>query len=442
MTYEKVINYIDSLPRFIPVKTCKGRPLFNLETVTELAKRFDNPQDKIKCVHIAGTNGKGSVTEFLSEILLKSGYKVGTFTSPYLIDIREQTKVDGVMITESEFTEIFIPIIKESEKMYRETGVRPSEFEMDVVASFLHFFNNQCDICIIETGLGGEYDATNIISNPLLCIFTEISKDHMMILGDSLQSISAVKSGIIKEGCLCITGRQTESVMNVLQKKASEMNSVFYIADFPEEQNIGIDGTEFRIKIDGKMEWFETKVTGSYQVENAVLAIAASEELKENGFSNVNIESIRKGLLSTKRPGRFQVIKRDPLIIADGAHNVSGVKVMLDSLKMIFPNRYDSGKGFVFVVGVMEDKEYKIMIEQVVPHAFKIFCVTPKNVRALPALRLSNEFISSGAEAESFENINDALEEAMRTSKNNNMPAIIFGTLYCMGDVLNYFEEK
>lgn len=433
MTYDEVIKYIKSLPPFIPKKTTDGKPLFDLEIVSRLASRFDDPQNKLKCVHIAGTNGKGSVAEFLSEILINSGYRVGTFTSPYLKDIREQTKVDGECITEEEFADVFGEVIDVSEKQVSEGYAAPSEFEMDVVASFLYFLKCSCEICIIETGLGGEFDATNIITDPLLCVFTPISRDHEMVLGKNLESIAKNKSGIIKKGCTCISSPQVACVLNVLHKKADENGSDLMIAEKPENVTSDLSGVSFSYCFEGKQETFETRVSGNYQAGNAALAIAAAEKLKGQGFADIRKDTIKKALLSVRRPGRFEILGRDPVVIADGAHNPAGVTAMLDSLKSLFPERFSAGKGFIFVAGVLGDKEYEEMLKPVIPHVYKVFTVTPDNVRSMQAGKLAKVFSCLGADAEAVENVNEALSKAKSLGAEKDIPVVVFGSLYYMG---------
>ena len=440
MTFKEVIRYLRSLPPFIPRKTVDGRPLFDLVAVRELAVRLGDPQNKLKCVHIAGTNGKGSVAEFLSEILVKSGYRVGTFTSPYLTDIREQTKINGEIISEDDFSDILSRVIKESEIQIKDGFPAPSEFEMDVVASFLYFLKGGCDVCVIETGLGGKYDASNIIENPLLCIFTEISMDHMTVLGDTLSKIAEVKSGIIKNCSLCVSSHQEENVLKVLQSKVRETGSELRIADGPTDVSADPDGTCFKCVFDGKAERFKTNVTGIYQAENASLAVTASQILKSKGFCKISVESVKSGILSVKRPGRFEILSRNPMVIADGAHNRSGVEALADSLKEIFPERYSDGKGFVFVIGLLEDKEYDEMLKPVLPHVFKAYTVTPGNVRAMSALKLDSILKKSGVRSEAAQSVKRAVKKAMDFGAEYDLPVVIFGSLYYMGEVREIFH--
>ncbi len=435
MTYDEIINYIEGLPPFVPVKREDGRPLFDLETVTDLAARLDNPQDRFKAVHIAGTNGKGSTAEFLSEIMISSGYKTGLFTSPYLKCIREQTKVNSEIISKKDFAEVFSDVIEKAEEMKAEGMNAPSEFEMDVCASFLYFAKCKCDIVIIEAGLGGEFDATNIISDPLLCIFTQISRDHMSVLGESLSEIAGVKAGIIKPGCDCLTVKQEREVSAILEKRAKEKGALIKEAPAPEEVRSDLSGVSFIKKKYGEDVRLVLSVTGAYQALNAALAAEAALILKQNGYPGVTADTIKKGLLNVKRPGRFEVICKDPVIIADGAHNVGGVEALLEGLKQIFPDKYKEGKGFVFVAGVLADKEYDEMIDLVTPHAFKVFTVTPGNVRAMPAKILAEVFEEHGADAIPEDDISTALDKAKQTATEKGIPVVVFGSLYYMGSL-------
>ena len=435
MSYEEIIKFIKGLPPFIPLKRDDGRPLFDLEAVTELAYRLGNPQDRLKAVHIAGTNGKGSTAEFLSEIMISSGYKTGLFTSPYLKCIREQTKINSEIISKQDFAEVFSYVIEKAEEMKAEGMKVPSEFEMDVCASFLYFAKCKCDIVIIEAGLGGEFDATNIISDPLLCIFTQISRDHMSVLGESLSEIAGVKAGIIKPGCDCLTVKQESEVSAVLEKRAWDRGARLKEAPEPEEVRSDLSGVSFIREICGEDAKATLNVTGSYQALNASLAIDAALILKQDGYPGVTADTIKKGLLNVKRPGRFEVICKDPVIIADGAHNVGGVKALLEGLKQIFPGNYNAGKGFVFVAGVLADKEYDEMIDLVTPHAFMVFTVTPGNVRAMPAKTLAEVFEEHGADAIPEDDISTALDKAKQTATEKGIPVVVFGSLYYMGSL-------
>ena len=453
MKYDEIIEYLKKLPPFIPVKKDDGSLLFDLDTVSELASRLDAPQDMIRCVHIAGTNGKGSAAEFLTHILIESGYRVGTFTSPYLTDMREQIKVDGKMIPEERLGDLFESIIPVAEDMKRESscldvdkdiGLRykaPSEFEMTVVAAFLYFYRCKCDICIIEAGLGGEYDATNILSNPLLCLFTNISIDHTAVLGDTLESIAGIKAGIIKPGCECISVQQKEEVNKVLRKRAAEKGVSFQTVLKPSVSETDLSGLSFDTQFEGRKHTFRLSVSGSYQAVNASLAIYAAERLRAKGFKKIFLETVRSGLLLTKRKGRFEVLSRKPPIIADGAHNDGGVKALLESLKEVFPQRYRSGKGFVFIAGVMADKDYNAFLGPVIDRAFKVYTVTPDNVRAMPAKALANVFKSMGADAEASADVKEALLSAIETAMDKDMPVVAFGSLYYIGELIECVED-
>ena len=434
MNYDEIIDHIKRLPPFVPVKKEDGSLLFDLETVSELARRFDDPQDKLRCIHIAGTNGKGSTAEFLSRILTESGYRTGTFTSPYLSDIREQICVNGNMISEDDFADIFSDVIREAGIMAGEgTGNSPSEFEMTVVASFLYFLRCKCDICVIEAGLGGKYDATNIIRDPLMCLFTSISKDHTAVLGESLESIASIKAGIIKPGCECISVEQSPEVYEVLKKSADEKDVPFNTADKPENVNVSLSGVSFSKSFDGEICLFKTQVSGTYQAENASFAIEAAQRLKNKGFNNINTETVRRALYEVKRRGRFEVMNTKPLVITDGAHNEGGVDSLLKTLKAVFPENYDKGKGFVFIAGIMADKDYEKLLAPVIRHIYKVYTVTPENVRAMSANELARIFTRLGADAEPAEDVRSALETAKKTARELDMPVIAFGSLYYIG---------
>ena len=434
MTYAEIMTYISELPPFIPVKR-KGRLLFDLRLVTELVHRLGDPQDKLKCVHIAGTNGKGSVAGFLSAILQESGCRVGTFTSPYLEKITEQFQIDGQVIGESEFAEVMSDVVMVSRDMTREGIGTPSEFEMCTAAAFVMFLKGKCDVCVIEAGLGGEYDATNVIKTPLLSVFTPIDIDHISVLGETLTDIAKVKAGIIKKGCACISARQCDEVMAVLEERARELGADLRVADDAVNVMTSLEGTAFTIKIDGAEEEFSLGVVGAFQAKNAALALIAAMMLKSKGFGGISCENIKRGLLKVKRPGRFEVLRRDPVFIADGAHNPAGVRELSVSLKEIFGERK-----LTFIAGMLADKDVGAMVEPLIPFMKKVYTVEPDNPRAMRAEELQKIFEDRGVEAVAAKKIKRAVECALRDAGSEGA-VVAFGSLYYLGEVRSYFES-
>ncbi len=394
-----------------------------LESITDLLERLGNPHLALKCVHIAGTNGKGSVCAFLSSMLTAAGYRTGKYISPNMVRVNERISIDGTEITDAELESIMDEVKSAAEKTKERFGEYPTQFELWTAAAFLYFLRKKCDICVIEVGLGGERDATNVIEKPLLSVITSISFDHMGYLGNTLGEIARCKAGIIKDGCPLVTFRQCDEVMSVFQEVCTERHSQMYLAETPTVHTPS-DGHEI---IDcGGMKGLKLGIRGVYQCENAALAIEAARLLK------VDKDSVRRGLESAANPGRFEVIKgesgRRGTLIIDGAHNESGMQSLMRSLERYFP-----GATPVFIMAMMADKEKSGVIKAMrespcTPE--KIFTVTVKdNSRAMSPEALAECMSVGGFETVPCCDIGDALE------KTKDFPlCVICGSLYLYKD--------
>ena len=426
MTYDEVNKYFNNLKPFVPVAVKPGELLFDLDTVSSLANAMGNPQDKTSCVHITGTNGKGSVAAFISAILKSAGYKTGTFSSPYLSNRTEQIQINGKDISEIDFAGVAGEVIEKAKELSGEN--KASEFEITTVAAFEYFAKEKCDIAVIEVGMGGEYDATNIIKSPLLAVFTGISLEHSQVLGDSVEAITKVKSGIIKENTDVVAMENPEEVLRLLSLKCESLGGSFTKANAPENIECSLSGTEFDCMFEGSKQHFKLTSPGFYQPYNAGAAICAAEILKEKGF-NISLENVKEGLFDVKRPARFELLSKKPVFIADGSHNAAAIDAMLFSLKEMFPD-----KKFIFITGVLRDKDYEEMLEPVLGLGKVFFTVTPHSPRGLPADKLAYYLVNRGVEACSCDSVKEAVDKAFAMSGEDDV-IVAFGSLYYMGEL-------
>ncbi len=403
-----IMNYREAREYIASRKALGIRP--GLERMAELAERLGEPQDKIKIIHVAGTNGKGSVCAMLSSYIVKKGLRVGAYTSPYVSHFNEQIRLDNCNITDEQFAALISEIKPHADIMDSE-GSAPTEYEIMTAAAFLFFYRHNVDYAIIEVGLGGLEDATNIIKAPALSVITSISLDHTNILGDTLEKIAAQKAGIIKSGCpVVISPFQEDGVIEVLFEKATECGSEFIMSRTQvTEFSLSLHGTEFKFG----SRTCRTSLIGAHQAENAVTAVAAIDFLfPEDSSGDMEFECVH--------PARFEIISEEPPVILDGAHNADGAKALRDTLDMLLDD-----VPMVGVMGMLADKNYKTAVRLLAPLFKKIYTVTPDNPRALTAEKLS-ECIAPFTEAESCGNVQEAVEKA----RNSGLPLVVFGSLY------------
>lgn len=354
MRYNDAIGYIHSLYKFGSMP--------GLERITQLLEAVGNPQDSLKFIHVAGTNGKGSVCTMAAKILESAGNKVGLYTSPFILSFRERIQINGKFIPKRSLAALAKKLIN--------TKIVVTEFEFITALAFLYFKSQKCDIVVLETGLGGRLDATNVIKAPLVSVITSISLDHTAVLGDTIEQIAAEKCGIIKQGCKVVSSVQCEQAMSVIKQKAP---NVIVPSDYKAVPS-DFDGQRFIYN----NEEYITSLLGEHQVENAATAI---EAVKASGI-DVSEQDIKNGLETVFHPARMEVIKKQPLIILDGAHNPSGALALEKLIK---------GKNLCAIIGVMADKDFSEVLECTAPHFEKIITVTVKeNPRSLSAEELAN----------------------------------------------------
>lgn len=429
------MNYSEA--RKFVEETTKYGSILGLDTIKTLLGELGNPQDKVKIVHVAGTNGKGSVFTFVKNVLLQAGYHVGRYASPAVFEYREIIQFDGKNITEEEFAKYITTVNMACERMVRNGKHHPTSFEVETALAYLYFSNKPCDIVLIETGMGGETDATNVEKEALCSVITSISLDHMQFLGETIEEIARVKSGIIKENSDVVVANQDESIINVIKSKAEIKNSKVVVANEP--YNIKIDGYitsfDYVTANDTKLS-IKISMMGAYQLINACTAIETLEVLRNKGY-NISDENIIEGMKNAKWPGRMEIINESPLIVIDGAHNPGAAVKLKESIEMYFTN-----KRIAFIMGVLADKDYSKEIKIVAGLAKKIFTITPDNKRALNGKALALAVADSNKNVIFEPTLEEAVKEAEKLYRNNEIDMILaFGSLSYLGDLKNIIND-
>ncbi len=418
MNYTEALEYIHSI--------CWTFTKPGLERISALCEKLGNPQDDLKFIHVAGTNGKGSFCSMLDSVLRHAGYKTGLFTSPYIKVFNERMQFCGENIADDELAEITEYVKPFADSMED----KPTEFELITAIGFEYFKRKKCDVVILEAGMGGRLDSTNIIKSSLLSVITGISLDHTAFLGDTVEKIAAEKAGIIKENGSVLFGGNSKSVEEVIKAKAVEMNADYHFADKAGLEIVSSDlsGSTFNY-----LEFKDVKLPllGLYQPWNAANVLCALEILKLKGFT-VSEEAVRAGLLAARWPARFEIISRDPLIIFDGAHNPEGIETAVASIK-----RYFGNKKVCILTGVMKDKDYNYIAGKFAEISDRAFTITPQNPRALPAEEYAKVLEGVGITASSYASVADALEDAKEYAKASDCALLCLGSLYMYSEVKN-----
>ena len=430
MNERQVFEYLDSL-------RTKGI-VPGLESIRNLLEGLGNPQKKLKFVHVAGTNGKGSVCSFLAGALKCGGYRVGRYLSPTIFEYRERIQVNDRMITKEALARLLERIKAVCEEMVDRGLPHPTAFEVETALGFLYFCEKNCDIVVLETGMGGALDATNIVENTVLCVFASISRDHMQFLGNTLEEIAAQKAGILKPGAVAVSAEQLGSVRLVLQERADHLQLpiTFVDPDAITDRKYGLEKQRFSYHNYTKVE---ISLAGKYQLENAALALEALRALAEKGFP-VSEEKLRKGFRETVWPGRFTVVRKKPLFIADGAHNEDAARRLAESIEFYFTN-----KRIIYIMGVLRDKEYEKIIDLTARYAESVITVTtPNNPRALPAYELACAVSRVCPNVTAVDSLEEAVEMSSLLAGKDDC-VIAFGSLSFLGqlmDLLQYRRRK
>ena len=378
MTYEQAVEYIHS--------TLKFGSVLGLDNIRELLGRLGNPQKRLKFIHVAGTNGKGSTCAFITGILMNAGFSVGMYISPYVHEFNERIQIDRENISDSDLAKCTERVKAAIGEMLADSGEdvsHPTEFEIITAIGFLYFLEQDVDYVVLEVGMGGRLDATNVIDVPHVCAITSISFDHMEYLGDTIEKIAAEKAGIIKHGGICVCyPMQNPQAAYVIEQTCVEQDAVFIFPDEPEIRDMDIYGTIFDY---GRYKNLKIRLLGEHQVYNAVTAIAVIEALCEHWDAEITPDDIYDGLEQATFSGRFEVINDEPLTIIDGAHNTESISAFVKSAE-----EYLADYSRVIVMGMLKDKEYNHCIKAVAEIADVFIATQIDNPRSLPAKEVAN----------------------------------------------------
>ncbi len=445
LEFKEAYSYIEQLDRLGSV--------LGLENMQALMDTLENPQNDIRVIHIAGTNGKGSVGAYLASMLKEVGVKVGRFCSPAVFEVLECWQYDGRNMTEEEYayTVSQVKSACDTLALHPKHPVFPTRFEVETAMAFVYAKNMQVDVLLLETGMGGATDATNVVTNPLACVFTTISRDHMQFLGESLEEIASIKAGIIKPGAFVFSASQDPEVATVLDAKIKEISQGNEIITDVEEQTLKILSQEAgKLCFAYKGEGYETSMAGVYQVKNAALAmevytkildlVTEMSHFQDTYSGDMLIEKkqdgIKKGVANTTWPGRFEIIVHNPLFVIDGAHNEDAVKQLAITVENCFTNQ-----PIDFIIGILADKEHEKMLEHMMPYANRIFTVTPPNKRGLDGKILAEEVKVWHENVIFCETIEEAIKGALSHSEKEGCPILAFGSLSYLGKLKETYKQ-
>lgn len=418
-SYEEVIDIIQNARRF--------GAFTGYEVSKHMLEQLGNPQNGIPFVHVAGTNGKGSTTAFLCKILEQTGKKIGMFTSPHLVDFEERIRINGVFISKEDVTRLGNRLLT------TEFTLPPTMFDYCLAMAVLYFKEQNCDLMVMETGIGGRFDSTNALGNPIVSVITKIGFDHTAILGNTLEEIAGEKAGIIKKGAPVVTQSQQESVTKVLYENYEKVNA----------GNRDVPFLEIKREDLLYAAGLPRKMPGEFQVENAATAILAARVILDTWHLSDTEALIRRGIAETFWKGRMELVNENPFFMIDGAHNSHGVHALAESLKSLYP-----GEKFHFIMAVMADKDYEKMIEELLPLAFDFVTVTPESKRALQAKDLAECIQKKGVQATYSDHMDQVIypllprkTKGVDTDTCGAYKTVAFGSLYFIGAIEKMLQE-
>lgn len=443
MNYQEALDYIRGAEQYAGD--------FGLENIRNLLEELGNPQEKLQFIHIGGTNGKGSVSAYISTILATAGYCVGRYISPTILSYRERIQTlkqkNGKLYAgeiEEEKVCQWVETIKRACMSLGKKGLpHPTPFEIETAMGFLEFVDRKCDVVVLEVGMGGKRDATNIVENVICEVMTSISIDHTQFLGNTLEEITEEKAGILKVNVPIVAydyrqqyevqGRE-DVISPIIKRKAQEQGAEIVFADFGELQvhKESLDGTSFDYK---DISDINSPLLGRYQVRNAAVAIEVAKILAKIGWK-IGKEEIKAGIESTRWKGRFEILRYNPYYIADGAHNADGARALVESLEIYLKN-----KKVLFILGILADKDYRSILSYTGKYARQIYTVTPDSERALSAKELAKEAERYCNHVEYFDSVELALSKAQQ-EENQYDAVVIFGSLYYLHRVYHYIEDR
>lgn len=424
MNYKEALKYIEETHKF-------GIRL-GLDNMTKLLDLLGNPQDNLNIIHMSGTNGKGSTCSFITSILKEAGYKVGLYTSPFLETFTERIRINGENIPEEDVARIISLIKEKIEQMVKEGYSYPTEFEIVTTMAFYYYYEQNVDYVALEVGLGGRYDATNIIKSSQVSVIGSISLDHTNILGDNISKIAYEKGGIIKENGVAIVYNQSDEVKNVIKQICYDKNATYIETNF---DDIDIKKSDIYSQVydvtifDESYENIEIKLIGEHQINNSILALTVIKYLEGNKGLKVDDESIRKGLINTKWPGRIEKISENPLFIIDGAHNEDGALSLAKAIDKNFKDR-----NLTLLIGMLEDKDIDSVLDILIPKFNKVITTTPDNPRAIDSSKLKGKILRYTDNVVDKKDIEEALNYTLESSSDNDV-IISAGSLYMIGSI-------
>ena len=418
MTYVEALEYIHSV-------SWKGsRP--GLERTEELLRLMGNPEKKLKFIHIAGTNGKGSTASMSANILMDAGYTTGLYTSPYIFSFNERMKVDGENIPDGELVEIveFVKPLAESMED------KPTEFELVTCIAFEFFKRRCCDIVCLEVGMGGELDSTNVIESPVAAVIVNIGLDHTEVLGDTVEKIAETKSKIIKDNTLAVIYRNTPSVEAVIEARCHEVNAELVKADFDAIKPVfaDLDGQVMDYK---NYKNLKMSLLGAHQLKNTAVVLELMAGLASRGWK-ISEENIRRGIETVVWQGRFEVVNHKPLFIVDGGHNPQCIEALVENVR-----EYLGGRSLVILTGVLADKDFESMYSEMSKFASEFVTVTPPNPRALDSVELKRYLERFGKPVTACETISEGVELAKAKAGETGV-VLAYGSLYMVADIEKY----
>ena len=428
MRYEEAMKYITEVGNF--------GSNYGLERTYKLLEYLSNPEKDLKFIHIAGTNGKGSTTSMIAEILMGAGYKVGMYTSPFIEEFEERIQINRNNIPKEKLASLMDEVKAAVDKVIEDGYSHPTEFEIITVLMLLYFKKENIDFGVIEVGLGGTLDSTNVIT-PVLQVITSISFDHTNLLGNTLEEIAGEKAGIIKSGIPTVIYPQKAEALKVIENKCSEMNSKLYIANcdnFKFENVVNEDRPYQLLKYNNEVDIL-LPLLGEHQITNLSVAMTAIEVLNNINITNILLDSIVKSIKKVKWKGRLEVLSKNPYVVIDGAHNIQGIETLSRNI-----NKYFKYENLYLILGILADKDVQEMIKVIAPMAKKIYAVTPNSIRAELAEDLKREIIKYNENCEAYDDYKEAYLTAINDANENDF-VLASGSLYMIGDMRKIIRE-
>ena len=438
MNYSQAEEYLNGFTNYEQIPGVSyAQPGYTLRHVEELLNRMGNPQLAARTIHIAGTKGKGSVAAMTAQVLSSSGYKTGRYTSPHFHTLRERITIDGMMISEADFAAATAEVKPFIESVKQDTSFRQlTYFEALTALAFAYFQEKQVDFQVLEVGLGGRLDATNVVPHPLVSIITTISLDHTQILGNSLEEIALEKAGIVKPGCWVVISPQPPEAASVITAVCREQEAnVIQVGKDVTWHKTGGDLHHQSLVIQGRTRRYQVTIPllGDFQLENAATSVATLEILSSAGFA-VSATSIARGLAQVRWPGRFQILRQHPTVLVDGAHNVASMKRLVNNVREYFPR-----KRIFLVFGTSCDKDIPGVINELAPLSPQVIITQASHSRAASVSTLTAEFAKRGVEPETKGTVPEAISRALSLADRTDVICVT-GSLFVVAEALDYFS--